>query len=96
MRRLLSKAVGRGGGEDRKTTTESTNAVVDIAAADGSSKSMLTKAATKHSRRRKGRGVAGCITGQPESSPSPEPKRNPAVFLEATSQFVGLTFDPFR
>lgn len=75
-------------------TTESNNAA-EIAA--GSGKSKLTKATTtKQSHRRRGRGVTGCITTQPESSSSPEPKAKPAVFLVTTSQFVGLTFDPFR
>ena len=90
MRRLLFKAVGRGGGEGEGG---------EDSKAGGKLAKESTKAAptTKHHRRR-ARGGLGCITAQPESSPSPEPKQKqkPAVFLDATSQFVGLTFDPFR
>jgi len=98
MRRLLSKAVGRGGGEDTKAESDAADNAA-AALAGGKLAKKLTKAATatKHQRRR-ARGGLGCITAQPESSPSPEPKQhqNPAGFLDATSQFVGLTFDPFR
>ena len=89
MRRLLSKAVGRvGGGEDTKAKS---NAAADDAALAGGK----LHSTAKH--RRRARGGLGCITAQPESSPSPETKhQKPAVFLDATSQFVGLGFDPFR
>ena len=88
MRRLLSKAVGRGGGGGGEDAKAQSNAA--LAGGGG-------KLTTKHQRQR-ARGSL-CITAQPESSPSPEqqPKKPAsAVFLEATSQFVGLSFDPFR
>ena len=93
---MLSKAVGRGGaaagGGGEGAKAESKNAAAD----DNAGKLSTKETATKH-RRRAPRGGLGCITAQPESSPSPEPKyQKPAVFLDATSQFVGLGFDPFR
>jgi len=85
MKRLLSKAVGK---KEEATTTMTTT------------ESKLTKelkSATKHHQRRKAsRGALGCISAQPESSPSPEPKPKPEACLDATSEFVGLSFDPFR
>ena len=96
MRRLLSKAVGRGGGEDTKAESDAADNAA-AALAGGKLAKKLTKAATatKHQRRR-ARGGLGCITAQPESSPSPEPKPKPEACLDATSEFVGLSFDPFR
>lgn len=96
MRRLLSKAVGRGGGEDTKAKSNAA-ADNDAAALSLAGGGKLHSTATKHRQRRARGGLGGCITAQPESSPSPEMKpEKPAVFLDATSQFVGLGFDPFR
>ena len=94
MRSLLSRAVGRGGEEAKKKEDNNES----IAAAGALVGGKL--AATKH-RQTKKNGIAGCMTAQQpesESSPSPEtkPRAKPAPFLDSTSQFVGLTFDPFR
>ena len=100
MRSLLSRAVGRGGEEAKKK--EDNNESIAAAGALVGGKLAATKhRQTKKKKKKKKSGIAGCMTAQQpesESSPSPEtkPRAKPAPFLDSTSQFVGLTFDPFR